>query len=699
MSSRSTVALALAGASSLLPFLGSALANGVCYRDAAVAEFLRLRESHVEIMVQNQVAVVTSHQEFTNDGDEPFTLTYGFPLPDGASATSLAWRIGGVWDEAPIAADPPDTLGGGGLTSDALASHLGETPLLYSCGACVVDPDSTFAVQIRYVQLLPYEFGNVVATYPNDYQAIQSTPLDVQRLTIDVSSLREIEAIDLVSHVPSSLENDGEHAVVEYDALETLADRDYQLIYTLSLDQLGLFGMSGWFDETEVPDDLGSGFFTFIAEPQPDDELVLDKVFTLMVDRSGSMQGSKIIQAREAATFIVDNLNESDLFNIVDFASDVGSLDDGHVAYTDEAATLARGYIATLEASGATNMSGAFELAIPQFATATDSTANIIIFFTDGRPTAGIREVDALLAQVQSLVLSTETDVYLFVLGIGNDVNTSLLSRLALENDGFAEFLRDSDVADEISAFYLRVRDPVLIRTDIAFQPPGMVSEVYPDPLPNLYRGSQMIVSGRYRTPGEVGVLLAGTAFGQAVIHHYELDLSETLDDRHRFMTKLWAKTKIEHLLMRYYASADLAEQEALEEEIVALSIAYGVVSPFTSFDGGETPIDEEDDEGTPPIAIDGPYRLLGSHPNPFNPRTTISFAVATDLHGPVFVRIYDVRGRLVTQLTVTVTGPGAYHVVWDGTYADGTRASSGAYLYTIDLGDGLLVGKMLMVE
>jgi len=692
---------ALLGVAASLTITSPILANGVCYDDPAVAEFLPLRESRVEITVQNQVAVITAHQEFVNDRDTPFTLTYGFPLPEGASATNLAWRIEGIWDEATVSADPPDSLGGGDGTSTALSSYLGETPLLFSCEECAtVPPDSTFAVRITYVQLLPYAFGEVIATYPNDYQVIQTSPLDVQELILDVTSLREIESVALTSHPATSIENDGEHAVVTYRAVDTPAAGDYRATYTLSLDELGLFGMSGWFPEEAVPDDLGRGFFTFIAEPQPDEEVVLDKVFTLMVDRSGSMSGSKIVQARDAATFIVDNLNEGDHFNIVDFATEVSSFRLEHVAWNEDSRIEARNYVATFGATGSTNISGAFSLAVPQFATATDTTANIIIFFTDGRPTTGITDPETLTDHVRDLVVSTETGISVFVLGIGSDVNTSLLSRIALDNDGFAQFLRDDEVEDVITAFYLQIRNPVLLDTEIAFTPAGVVSEVVPDPLPSLYQGIQMIVSGRYQSPTDVTVTLSGRAFGQPISYEYDLALADSLDERQTFMAKIWAKTKIEHLLMRYFASDDPAEREALQAEIIALSVAFGVVSPFTSFTDDQTPIDGEVTEpGLPPLAIDGPYRLLGNRPNPFNPRTTITFAVAIDLHGPAYVRIYDVMGRLVTQLEVMVRGPGVYAVTWDGTYADGTRASSGTYLYAVDFGDAVLVDKMLMIE
>jgi flagellar hook assembly protein FlgD len=70
---------------------------------------------------------------------------------------------------------------------------------------------------------------------------------------------------------------------------------------------------------------------------------------------------------------------------------------------------------------------------------------------------------------------------------------------------------------------------------------------------------------------------------------------------------------------------------------------------------------------------------------------------VSIDLDRDVFVRIYDLSGRLVRQLTLYVSDPGHYSVVWDGTTTEGVTAPSGVYLYAVDFGDGVLVGKMLI--
>jgi Ca-activated chloride channel family protein len=691
-------------------------ANGVCFEDASTGMYLELIESDVDVRIENQVGIVTTTQRFRNTLGAPFTLTYAFPLAEGASATALSWQIGAEWEEAVIDSGGPPHIPGSDDMDPDLASYLGPTPLFFRCPSCTVGEESTFRVRLTYVQLLPYEFGSVDFFYPNDYSRIQHGWLDVQRLHLDLVSPRTIEEIELLSHAPADIVMDDHHAVVDFERLYSSAGADYHARYRLSLSELGLFGMSSRLDPGDVPDDLGNGFFTFVAEPEPDTSIVLDKVFTLIVDRSGSMLGSKIEQARDAASFIVEHLNPGDRFNVVDFATNVASFSDSHVPFTPETRDQAIEYISGFLAADLTNISGAFSLAVPQFIAADDTTANIIIFFTDGKPTTGIVETEALLAHVHDLIVSTETRICLFTFGIGAGVNRQLLTRMASENDGLSVFLGDDELEQVITDFYLRIQSPVLVDTYLTFSPEGVISEVYPDPVPDLYQGSQMIVSGRYREPVSALVTLNGEKFGWPVAYEYDMMLATSSAMEYQFLPKLWAKVKIEHLLIQYYSlDPESPEAEALKEEIIALSLSYGVMSPFTHFgsddpddpddpgdggDGDETPI-ENDEEigGDVPPALGGPYRLLGNHPNPFNPWTTIEFVVSIDLDRDVFVRIYDLSGRLVRQLTLYVDDPGRYSVLWDGTTTEGVTAPSGVYLYAVDFGDAVLVGKMLMAR
>jgi len=674
------------------------LGNGVCVIDASSGTYFKLLSSEVEVTVENQVAIIKTTQTFYNNLGQSRNFKYAFPLAEEESATSLRWKINNQWFEAGIAPTPQDTTlpGGGGYIDPDLEMYLGETPLYYDIEQ-PLDAGSNVIIELTYVNLLPYEFGNVSFTYPNNYQYIQSSVLDKQEIQFTVNSDRTIENLLLLSHTATASFNDGQQASVNYQSLESAANKDYEIQYSLSLDELGLFGLSTYLSEEDVPDGRDNGYFVFVAEPDPSENAdVINKVFTLIVDRSGSMSGNKIVQARNAATFIVENLNEGDKFNIVDFATNVTSFMPGHVDFNSANETAAFTYISRLNANGSTNISGAFSTAVPQFSAASENTANIIIFFTDGQATTGITDTQGILNHVNNLVNSTETDLMLFTFGIGTDANEQLLTLLASQHNGLSDFLGSDELEEKITQFYLKIRNPVLLNTQMSFSP-AVVSETYPSPLPSLYKGQQMIVAGRYNQAVPVEVTLTGEAFGQPVSYTYQLDLTESALTEYQFLTKIWAKKKIEYLLVQYYQlDSWSAGAQAIKNEIIELSMCYNVITPFTSFSGEQMGIEEiqPDQAGVP-----GSFRLLGNFPNPFNATTVIRFEVQSAVHELVTVRIYNTAGQLIRTLEVAVSGPGQYDVHWDGRSQNGELVPSGTYLYVIDFGNAILGGRMIMMK
>ena len=677
------------------------LANGVAVIDGQNGIYLTLVSSEVRVSIENQVAVVTTTQLFHNPYNSDKSIKYAFPLSENASATSLRYKIDDVWYTATIAPTPQDTTlpGPGGETDWTLKSYLGETPLYYPVEQ-KFPSNSLVTIELTYVELLSYRFGDVQFVYPNDYTLLQATYLATQTLDLTLSSSRTIESIQLLSsHDLVTLLNTGNSATLQTLTSNAAADEDYRVIYTLSQDELGLFSISTKMDDALLPDNHG-GFLMFVAEPDPENTTdVIDKVFTFIIDRSGSMMGEKIVQARDAASFVVNHLNEGDRFNIIDFSTGVRAFRSQHVEFNTSNKNDALNYISGLSANGLTNISGAFDLAVPQFNTASDNTANIIIFFTDGKPTTGISATDQLVSHITNLIQQTETNVFLFVFGIGPAVNKQLLTQLADNNQGIAEFLEDDELENRITEFYLRIRNPVLLSTQLSFSP-DLITEVYPDPLPNLYKGSQMIVVGRYQEAGNVTAVLRGTAFGESIEYEYPVALAATNHSEYQFLTKLWAKMKIEKLLVDYYLlNSNSEEAMELKDAIIELSISWGVISPFTSY--AEPTAVEEQGELQVTTGANTPrsFELIGNFPNPFNPETTIKFRVNAWIAGTARILIYNSLGQLVKVLNATVSGPGLYEVRWDGTSECGPALPSGTYCYLVELGNEIMAGKMQMIR
>lgn len=694
--------------------------NGVVIPDSASVKYLPLIRSSVYVQVDGQVAITRAIQVYRNTNADSVHVQYAFPMPLEASALSLRYKLHGQWYQASFAATEQDTLtgGGGGGLDYTLIEYLGDNPLIYTAGEALF-ADSLLMVELTYVELLEYKLGKVNYHYPNDYSLIaDSIPgvVDLQELEFSLASERTIESLNLLSHSADSSRNDGNEAAVYFSAYEEKAGQDYYIQYTLNQEELGLYSYSVYLPDSVVPDEYGRGYFLFVAEPDPsENQQVIDKVFTLIIDRSGSMSGDKIVQARNAAKFIVRNLNLGDKFNIVDFASDIRSFRQEHVEFTTENEDAAITYIDALDATGSTNISGAFGTSVPQFSAASTNTANIIIFLTDGQQTAGITDTDELIEYIDNLVIQNEAPLNIFTFGIGGSTNERLLTTIAAHNNGLADFLGNEELESKITEFYLLIRNPVLINTEVLTEP-ELLSEIYPVQLPNLYKGQQMILAGRYQESAPFTLTLSGEAFGTPVDYQYSPVLSEINVEKYAFIPKVWAKKKIEKLLTDYYLlDPSTDEADSIKQDIIDVSLAYRVISPFTSFQGSIAieyggKEDWESYAGGMPYAATKANSLefdesgglensllifARNYPNPFARSTTISFKVAYDVFDPAFVRIYDALGRLVAEYVLDVEGEGEYELYWNPaeTHPD---LPAGMYAYTISLKGESLSGSMV---
>lgn len=673
-------------------------ANGVAVVNASNGVYLRLDSTTVNVSVIGQIAKTVTTQYFTNSGTDT-QVKYGFPLSEQQSAIQLRWEVGTKWYNASIVGTPQDTSlpGGDGGISPNLATYLGKTPLYFSIPQTIKN-DSMLVVELTYVELLPYSFNEVNYVYPSDYQLIQLTPINLQRFDFFLTSQRAIDSIKVTSsHAVSFQSNYGDSARISIELHELAGTQNYAIQYSLSAHQLGLFAYSTKLPDELIPDSLGNGFLTFIAEPDPSSTTAtIPKVFTLIIDRSGSMYGSKMDQAKNAAKYIVQNLNEADKFNLIDFDDMITSFRPTHVSYTAQSRDSALAYIDGLYARNNTSISGAFDMAIPQFGNEEGNTANIIIFLTDGQPTADITDIPTLSQHIDTLIAMNNKSISVFCFGIGDDANKQLLTLISSHNKGLAEFLGDDELYSRITNFYLEVRNPVLLNSHISFTP-SIVTEVFPDSLPNLYKGNQMIIAGRYKIAQPVKITLSGTAFGQPVSYDYDIQLADSSISNYQFLPKIWAKRKIESLFVRYYSLPDNSEAAlSIKNQIVDLSKSYGIVTTFTSFSniGTEVKYGISSSRNTP-----ADFELLGNYPNPFNPSTTIKIRVNSNIQGDYEIRIYNIAGQIVRRLTLKIRGKGQYEIIWNGQDDKGNSLSSGIYFYGIDIMDKVLVGKMVLLK
>ena len=310
------------------------------------------------------------------------------------------------------------------------------------------------------------------------------------------------------------------------------------------------------------------------------DEQILPKDVVFCVDTSGSMiDGNKMEQAREALAYCVKQLRPKDRFNIIDFSTGVRAFaDEGLVEADEKNRAKAQRYINKLAPRGGTAIQDALTTSLEKLGDS--DRLKMVLFATDGLPTIGERDPEAIL---RTMAKHNTNDVRMFVFGEGFDVNTKLLDFLAINHRGEADYiLPEEDITKKISSFFDRVGSPIMTDLKVTFE--GLdAKDVYPAQIPDIFKGEQVILYGRYNNHGPHKVKVTGMINGEQKTLEYTLDFPEVSeDDKNAFVQRLWAGKKVDFLLDELRKSN--AEDKELVEEITYLAKRYGIVTPYTSF-------------------------------------------------------------------------------------------------------------------
>ena len=322
------------------------------------------------------------------------------------------------------------------------------------------------------------------------------------------------------------------------------------------------------------------------------------------------MKGEKMDQARAAARYVVDTLNPQDRFDIIAFSSATDAW-SGKLQDTDtQSREAAQDWIDHLRAGGSTDINRALLEALAELDAGKnkeEARPAYVLFLTDGQPTVGETDAERIVTNAENNT-SAERSVRLFPFGIGYDVNTDLLDTLGSLLGGRSSYVQPDERIDEaVGSFYSQISTPVLANVALDFGERAGVKEIFPYPLPDLFAGEQLVAVGRYEEGGAVDVELKGSVNGKERLYVYS-DRDLVSGGGEPFVAKLWATRRIGELLSQVRRSGP--EQELIDE-IVDLSLRYGIVTPYTSYlvlepgDYVPQPVTAADDgAGSAPAAV-----------------------------------------------------------------------------------------------
>ena len=537
--------------------------------DVRLDQSLAIKYHHVDIQIKDQVATTRVDQVFVNDNPWTAEGTYIFPLPQGAAVSDFVmWVDGKAVHGEILEADEAWTIYDDvvrRMKDPALLEYVGRKALKAS--VFPIPPGEERKIELEYSQILPVENGLVHYIYPLSTERFSSRPLEDLVVRAQIESREPLKAVYSSRHEVSIDREDDYHALLGLEQSDVLPDRDFELFYTISSEKIGLNLLS-------FKEEGQDGFFLLLAAPdvKVNEEEIVVKDIILVLDTSGSMQGEKMDQAKEAARYVLDHLNPLDRFAIVSFATTTRSFSPS----LEPAAQADKGkdFLDRLEAMGSTDINRAM---IEAVGLAEEVRPTTLIFLTDGLPTEGVTVTGAILDNVAR---EAPDNVRIFSFGVGDDVDTDLLDQISMDNGGASTYVRPGEEIDEeVSAFYRKVKMPVL--SDLSLDWGDIiVDQVYPQRIPDLFAGSQLIMLGRYREGGPAKITLKGMVNQEERSYTYE-DLSFRKEGGDDFIPRLWATRAVGYYLtqIRLYG-----EKQEWIDSIVSLSTRYGIITPYTSF-------------------------------------------------------------------------------------------------------------------
>jgi Ca-activated chloride channel homolog len=530
---------------------------------------------HVEVEIEGRFAITEIDQKFYNPTNSRIEGFYLFPVPEGAVFEEFSLELGGVEMEAELL----DAEEARRIYEDivrqardpALLEYVGRE--LYKLRVFPIEPKSELPMRIVYREALPEENHTIEYVYPLNTEKFSAKPLENVSVVVEIEREGGVENVYCPTHEVDVVRKSDDRVVVSYEERRVKPDIDFKLYYGVG---------DGAFDLTLLSTKPAGedGYFFLSLAPDYDDgkSPPVEKDVTFVFDVSGSMKGEKIEQAREALRYCVGELRSGDRFQIVRFSTEARGLFDGLEPANAGNKKKADAFIDKMSPVGGTNMEDAFRVA---FASKTDpKRPHFVVFVTDGKPTIGESDEAKLTRAIEKM---NADDARIFVFGVGTEINTHLLDKIAQSTKAARDYIAPSEDVDKaIVAFFDKVESPALIDLEIDFGGGIDVYQSYPkiDGLPDLFKGSTLTILGRYEGDGDSRVILRGEVEGSNKRFEYDASFADD-ETRYDFVAPIWAARRIGHLLELIRLNG---ESEELVEEIVELARTHGIVTPYTSY-------------------------------------------------------------------------------------------------------------------
>ena len=575
------------------PMQGTLLLKPAAGAPSAAAPLLF---THVDIAVSGMTARATVTQRFANPTTVWREGVYVFPLPEKAAVDHLAMQIGSRRIEGQVRERAEARAAYERAKTDGRKATLVEQERanVFTTSVAHIGPSEEITVTIEYQETLAYDAGAFRLRFPmvvapryipgaiavsgeagTGWGVNTDQVSDAERVTPPVAHPSEgfmnpvMLAVELhpgfaLSRIDSSYHRIDVTESADHRYTVHLADgpvpanRDFELVWTPDV-----AAAPGAAVFAERKDGQTYALAMIVPPATAGDAPRSPREAVFIVDTSGSMEGTSILQAKEALQLALDRLQPGDRFNVIEFNSVTRSLFGAPMPVDTATLARAKSFVAALRARGGTEMKPALEAALTR--DAAPGFVRQVVFLTDGA-VGNERELVQLIQDRLS-------DRRLFTIGIGSAPNSFFLTKAAQFGRGTFTFIGDvREVAAKMSALFTKLESPVL--TDISVAWPGS-AEVWPREPGDLYAGEPIVVVAR--TDAQDGtVTITGRRAGAPWSAHVPLSGSANEPG----IGVLWARAKIEALTDALKSGESETETR---KAIVEVALAHHLVSKYTS--------------------------------------------------------------------------------------------------------------------
>ncbi|HEX7357562.1 MAG TPA: VIT and VWA domain-containing protein [Ignavibacteriaceae bacterium] len=526
----------------------------------------------VDIKIDGQSAITTIDQSFYNPSEFQLEGFYIFPIPKRAVINNFTMVINGRETKAELL----DADKARNIYEDIVRQMRDPALLEYSeqnifkLRIFPIEPRSEKKISISYSQVLESDNNLFEYIYPLNTEKFSAKPLKNVSVKVDLRSDEKIKNIYCPTHEVDIVNKSDNHSIISYEAGNIKPDIDFKLYFSKNASTIGLSLHS----YKNVRDD---GYFLISAYPsiEIDNNNIENKDITFILDVSGSMSGEKLEQAKKALLYCINNLNAGDQFNVIRFSTEAYSLFKSLENVDKQNINRAKRFIDDFQAIGGTNIEEAFSLAFKNYNKS--NRPHFIVFITDGKPTIGEMNDEKLVNRILS---SNKLAARIFTFGVGNEINTHLLDKLTEATKAWRTYVgEDEDIEVKVSNFYDKIQSPVL--SDLKLEVSNVeVYQTYPKELPDLFKGSNLLVFGRYKGNGKAEIKLSGKLSGKQKVFSLSTEFTSS-DERYNFIPPIWASRRIGYLLDLIRLNG---ESKEMVDEITSLAREHGIITPYTSY-------------------------------------------------------------------------------------------------------------------